>query len=745
MKKSKAKGGFKAALCLVLALAMCAGLMPSGMTALAADDADADGTYGVTLNQTTGGTLSFGDTDGDYAGFSAGDEVTVEIALDDGYAFLRLTLAYNDGTVVETDDTAELSMYSFTMPDADITVSAEFCDESDFDYGIQTLGGTVNRSSKDGTFLSEGDVAITEDEFYELFNAFMDDSHVKNTDYSQASRWDCSGMVNYFVGAYLLPYSEGTPLKNLPDEDSYETYKYKTTIQQFNDWGTVIYDDGTYGKNISSLSNTNPGDLQPGDLIFYGTSQTYVTHVAMYVGQGSTLKEVRNNSNYNSNGFYQVENESSANQYFYPVEGHTTALGKSGDGVRVNRFHLHTTGNSYGSIYDSLIQTYDSTTAADAIMVVRLYDNEPYSYLTMEKTSENPSITDGNSCYSLEGAEYTVYTDKDHKTVAKDSDGNDAIFTIKADGTTSTIELEPDTYYLYETKVPEGYEPDTQIHVVELTVDYTEDEPYTVSVTECPINDPAGITIYKLDQDTGEYVPEGEASLEGAEFTVDYYDGYYETEANLPSNATRSWVIQTKWDEDSQKYKAFLEDAWKVSGDDFYYQDGDVVLPLGTYAIYETKAPTGYLLEGAFTDENGETVEAGEKFVSVLQNKGDAEWIVGGNYYTQEEPVIRGGLTLTKQDGGTQPKFSATSRHKQSGRAYRMPHRILDLTSSTIRDIISPTEEFEHAKYDLKNTNDSVQNIANAVGYEDPRYFSRVFRHRVGLSPTEYRAKIRIQ
>ena len=52
-----------------------------------------------------------------------------------------------------------------------------------------------------------------------------------------------------------------------------------------------------------------------------------------------------------------------------------------------------------------------------------------------------------------------------------------------------------------------------------------------------------------------------------------------------------------------------LTEKYKVSGDDFYVDtDGTVVLPLGTITIQETKAPDGYLLEGAtLIDKDGNT------------------------------------------------------------------------------------------------------------------------------------------
>lgn len=44
-----------------------------------------------------------------------------------------------------------------------------------------------------------------------------------------------------------------------------------------------------------------------------------------------------------------------------------------------------------------------------------------------------------------------------------------------------------------------------------------------------------------------------------------------------------------------------------------------------------------------------------------------------------------------------------------------------------------------HAKRMLKGTDKKVYEIANEVGYSDPKYFQRVFKEEVGVSPGEYR------
>ena len=41
----------------------------------------------------------------------------------------------------------------------------------------------------------------------------------------------------------------------------------------------------------------------------------------------------------------------------------------------------------------------------------------------------------------------------------------------------------------------------------------------------------------------------------------------------------------------------------------------------------------------------------------------------------------------------------------------------------------------------LDNTSYNIIQVANAVGYDDAYYFSRLFKKNVGVSPTEYRKR----
>ncbi|MNF05741.1 Arabinose operon regulatory protein [compost metagenome] len=45
----------------------------------------------------------------------------------------------------------------------------------------------------------------------------------------------------------------------------------------------------------------------------------------------------------------------------------------------------------------------------------------------------------------------------------------------------------------------------------------------------------------------------------------------------------------------------------------------------------------------------------------------------------------------------------------------------------------------EKAKYILRHTDVKVYQVAPLVGYQDPRYFTQVFKKATGRTPSEYR------
>ena len=145
---------------------------------------------------------------------------------------------------------------------------------------------------------------------------------------------------------------------------------------------------------------------------------------------------------------------------------------------------------------------------------------------------------------------------------------------------------------------------------------------------------------------------QGNASLEGAEFTWNFYAGYY-NKNNLPAQPTRTWVTKTIAEKDSDgaiHYITRLANAYKVSGDSFYMQDGKNVLPLGTLTVEETKSPSGYLLEGAYMQADGSEEQIKEMYLTQITEDGDLAVLSGSNQYHVSDKVIRGGVKIQKRD-----------------------------------------------------------------------------------------------
>nr|WP_288541978.1 SpaA isopeptide-forming pilin-related protein [uncultured Faecalibacillus sp.] len=207
-----------------------------------------------------------------------------------------------------------------------------------------------------------------------------------------------------------------------------------------------------------------------------------------------------------------------------------------------------------------------------------------FGHVDLKKTSSNTDITNNSSLYSLEGAKYGIY------------DGNELVeeLTTDAKGYAKSSLLPEGSYTVKEIFASKGYDIDQAAYRVTIVKDLTT----TVNATEKPKNDPIGIEIVKNDAETLE--PQGDANLAGAEFTVKYYDGFY-TKDNLPSKATRTWVLKTIYR--TGKYRAGLnykECIVSEKSDSLFYNSYDqATLPLGTISIEETKAPEGYFLKGA--------------------------------------------------------------------------------------------------------------------------------------------------
>ena len=272
----------------------------------------------------------------------------------------------------------------------------------------------------------------------------------------------------------------------------------------------------------------------------------------------------------------------------------------------------------------------------------------------LQKTSSNTRITDGNGNYSIAGATYGVFSDKDctkqFATLTTDENGN-----------TDVVEVKAGTVYIKELSAPAGYKVDKTVYSLKVEAGKTA----TLKVSDIPKVTDTLIELFKIDMETQKGNPQGNASLAGAEFTWKYYAGFY-TKDNLPAEATRTWVTKTIAETDSDgttHYITKLADAYKVSGDSFYMQDGKAVFPLGTLTVEETKAPNGYLLDGAYMQAGDKSEQIKGLYVTQITEDGDLAVLSGSNQFSVSDKVIRGGVKIQKRDletGDTKPQGSAT-------------------------------------------------------------------------------------
>ena len=335
-----------------------------------------------------------------------------------------------------------------------------------------------------------------------------------------------------------------------------------------------------------------------------------------------------------------------------------------------------------GTNWRDWLEQYGVAKAADTnltMIVWAVAEGEPVPpniLINVGKVNTMPAITKGNSCYAqdLSGAVYEVHRKQDLSdaplmTLTTDTQGNvTAPNEIPFDGANPYL-------YVKEVKAPKGFKLDPQVHIVSPYDKLT----WNITSNEEPMNDPVAI---KLTKKSAENV-ENPAPLEGAEFTVKYYAGQY-TKETLPETPTRTWVIKTT--NVNGKYVTGLLEEWKVSGDEFYLNNGFPTLPLGTVTVEETKAPNGYTLKNKTLNANNEEVSDGVALFNIVDEQATGlTRLVGGNEYTIEEGVKRSGFSIQKVDEDTNKPVGVAEFKVLNANNYDVQFNHKDGTSEIIK------------------------------------------------------------
>lgn len=262
--------------------------------------------------------------------------------------------------------------------------------------------------------------------------------------------------------------------------------------------------------------------------------------------------------------------------------------------------------------------------------------------LQLQKSSSNTELTAGNDCYSLNGAEYGIYTDKACTRKIGSITTNASGY-----GSYSKYVDASASYYAKETKAPKGYELDETVYTFVNSGKKAADgtKIYSFSCTDEPVDDPIGIVLQKKNAITGETTSQG---LGGAVFSIEYYAQEIDKDYNVKPGDTapaldskklkRTWYIETQENGRALLNKNYLADGY--NSDEFYYNNNLITVPIGTVVIREEKAPEGYSLSDVvfyrhISEEIAEIAKDTNTPINVPINEMPAKAYVGINKLNQ--------------------------------------------------------------------------------------------------------------
>ena len=308
---------------------------------------------------------------------------------------------------------------------------------------------------------------------------------------------------------------------------------------------------------------------------------------------------------------------------------------------------------------------YETDTRAGE--TVKTLSSEPFNYgfIELQKKSANESITNGNQCYSLAGAKFGIFRDAACTDKILDITTNENGYAttkgvIDENGNPAEHNFVFGDYWVKEISAPAGYSEETTAYPVSFSK--TDENGCVKSVNydrggiveEIPQSCTVDLLLAKVDSETSLSLPQGSASLAGAQFKVTYYDvqGFgdhsnvgIELVDTIVKSATtvKTWTFET-----DDKGEIYLNDSYKIAGDEFYKSTNSVItMPIGTIVIEEILAPEGYL-----------NSNEGKCWVRSITAQGSSEHI---NTYNSlyadtavEEQVVRGDLEFVKvaEDSG---------------------------------------------------------------------------------------------
>lgn len=348
------------------------------------------------------------------------------------------------------------------------------------------------------------------------------------------------------------------------------------------------------------------------------------------------------NENYSVQGAkYTIYSDAACTKAVETLTINANGYSNTSGALKAGTYYIKETGAAVKGYQIDTKTVYTASVTANhtskSPLTIKATEQPKLTSISIEKASSLPDLTNGNPNYSLTGAVYRIYTDKDctkwtNKSITTDANGK---------GTITGLPL--DEYYLKEYSAPNSYRLDKTVYYVDgrdqFGVNTVEVKMNVKELPSLPEKFNSTIAIQKVDAETGKATPVGNGSLENAQFEVKFYKVSTTTYATKDpatdgKKAARTWILKT----DSEG-KVYFDNKYKLSGDDFYLDnEGNPTIPRGVLTYREIKSPDGYLI-------NPEII-----VVPVKPGSNDSEKVV---YVTPKQPEQALTLNLVKTQTGT--------------------------------------------------------------------------------------------